>query len=89
MNDHGSTTDPEARSPASPRLWRLERPEHFSTYVPRDLVRRLKVIAALRDLPLWSIVTDALRQYLERFEAEHGRLPELASSSDRQPPGRG
>jgi len=65
------------------------RPEHFSTYAPRDLVRGLKVIAAVRDLPLWAVVTDALRSYLIRYEEEHGQLPRLAGPSpggDRKEP---
>jgi hypothetical protein len=53
------------------------RPEHFSTYVPRSLVRRLKVVATIRDVPLWSIVTAALEDYLERFQEQHGKLPAL------------
>jgi hypothetical protein len=53
------------------------RPEHFSTYVPRSLVRRLKVVATIRDVPLWSVVTAALEDYLERFQEQHGKLPAL------------
>ncbi len=52
-----------------------DRPDHFSTYAPRDLVRRLKVIAAIHDVPLWAVVTDAMQAYLERYERDHGRLP--------------
>ena len=62
------------------QLWRRHRPEHFSTYAPRELIRRLKVIAAIRDVPLWAIVTEALESYLSRFESEHGALPKLADS---------
>jgi len=57
------------------------RPDHFSTYVPRDVVRRLKVVATIRDVPLWSLVTRALEEHLEAFERKHGRLPKLADSS--------
>ena len=53
------------------------RPDHFSTYVPRSLVRRLKVVATIRDVPLWALVTLALEEHLERFEKKHGRLPAL------------
>lgn len=60
------------------------RPEHFSTYVPRSLVRRLKVVATIRDVPLWSVVTTALEDYLERFQEQHGKLPAL---DDRPGPG--
>jgi hypothetical protein len=63
---------------ASPH--RTDRPEPFSTYVPRDLVRRLKVVSAVRDVPLWSLVTTALEQFLSTYEAEHGALPELAAA---------
>jgi hypothetical protein len=56
------------------------RPEHFSTYVPRELVRRLKVVAAIHDVPLWAIVTDGLERYLQGYEREHGRLPKLSGS---------
>ncbi len=52
-----------------------DRPDHFSTYAPRDLVRRLKVIAAIHDVPLWAVVTDAMQAYLDRYERDHGRLP--------------
>lgn len=64
--------------PSSPVGARTDRPEPFSTYAPRDLVRRLKVVAALRDVPLWTLVTTALEQYLERYERDHGALPQLA-----------
>jgi predicted cobalt transporter CbtA len=53
------------------------RPDHFSTYVPREVVRRLKVVATIRDVPLWVVVTAALQSYLEAFQQEHGRLPAL------------
>ena len=53
------------------------RPEHFSTYVPRGLVRRLKVVATIRDVPLWAVVTAALEDYLEDFQKRHGQLPAL------------
>lgn len=59
------------------RRLRNDRPDHFSTYVARDLVRRLKVVAAIRDVPLWAVVTEALTQYLERYEGRYGRLPNL------------
>ena len=55
-----------------------QRPDHFSTYAPRDLVRRLKVVATIRDIPLWAVVTLALEDYLARFERDHGRLPKLS-----------
>lgn len=54
------------------------RPEPFSTYAPRDVVRRLKVVAALRDVPLWALVTAALEQFLDQYERDHGALPQLA-----------
>jgi hypothetical protein len=57
------------------------RPEHFSTYVPRDLVRRLKVVATILDTPLWRVVTQALEEHLERFEKQHRRLPKLANGN--------
>ena len=63
-----------------PQRWRRERPEHFSTYVPRDLVRRLKVIAAIRDVPLWTVITDALEQHLQGYERDHGKLPDLTQT---------
>jgi hypothetical protein len=53
------------------------RPDHFSTYVPRGLVRRLKVVATIRDIPLWALVTHALEQYLDEFQETHGKLPAL------------
>ncbi len=66
---------------------RIDRPEHFSTYAPRELVRGLKVIAAIRDVPLWLIVTDALQHYMHRHEQQHGQLPRLASADvDRKEP---
>jgi hypothetical protein len=46
--------------------------------VPRDLVRRLKVVATLQDVPLWALVTRALEGYLKQFERDHGRLPKLS-----------
>ena len=60
-----------------------QRPEHFSTYAPRDLVLQLKVIAAVHDVPLWSVVTEALREYLERYEEQHGTLPRAGASGQR------
>ena len=59
------------------------RPDHFSTYVPREVVRRLKVVATIRDVPLWSLVTAALESYLDGFERSHGRLPELVDERSR------
>jgi predicted cobalt transporter CbtA len=53
------------------------RPDHFSTYVPRGLVRRLKVVATIRDIPLWVLVTDALEEYLADFQKKYGQLPTL------------
>ena len=53
------------------------RPDHFSTYVPRALVRRLKVVATIRDIPLWALVTHALEEYLDTFQKKHGKLPAL------------
>lgn len=57
------------------------RPDHFSTYVPRELVRRLKVVATIRDMPLWAVVTDALEDHLDEFQKDHGRLPVLDDGS--------
>lgn len=62
---------------------RRPRPDHFSTYVPREVVRRLKVVATIQDVPLWSLVTAALESYLESFESAHGRLPKLADDRPR------
>jgi hypothetical protein len=71
------------------RRWRRDRPENFSTYTPREVVRQLKVVAAIRDVPLWAIVTDALQQYLKRYERQHGPLPELAPPPGEQTPAKG
>ena len=68
------------KGPGSPRGHNSERrarPEHFSTYVPRGLVRRLKVVATIRDVPLWALVTRALEDYLDAFQNQHGQLPAL------------
>lgn len=62
------------------------RPDHFSTYVPREVVRRLKVVATIRDMPLWAVVTDALEDHLDAFQKQYGRLPAL---DDESTPGRG
>ena len=59
------------------------RPDHFSTYVPRSVVRRLKVVATIRDVPLWALVTLALEDYLEAFQNTHGQLPALDDGSTR------
>ncbi len=59
------------------------RPDHFSTYVPRSLVRRLKVVATIRDVPLWALVTQALEDYLDTFQKNHGKLPALDDGSTR------
>lgn len=40
------------------------------------------MIAAIKDIPLWAVVTDALHHYLDRFERQHGRLPQLEESRD-------
>ncbi len=61
------------------RMQIRERPQNFSTYVPRELVRQLKVVAAIRDVALWTIVTDALELYLAGFQKQHGQLPNLVS----------
>jgi predicted cobalt transporter CbtA len=66
-----------AGTSADPKTGRRERPDHFSTYVPRGVVRRLKVVATIRDVPLWSVVTTALEEYLDAFQKQHGRLPQL------------
>ena len=79
-------SDPDGRSPGAGVTGGLEsgdRPDHFSTYAPRDLVRRLKVIAAIHDVPLWAVVTDAMRRYVETYEREHGRLPEAGGTRKR------
>jgi hypothetical protein len=70
----GAKTTGGRRGPESTRGLR---PDHFSTYVPRGLVRRLKVVATIRDVPLWSVVTSALEDYLETFQDQHGKLPAL------------
>lgn len=59
------------------------RPDHFSTYVPRSVVRRLKVVATIRDVPLWALVTLALEDYLDAFQSKHGQLPALDDGSTR------
>jgi predicted cobalt transporter CbtA len=59
------------------------RPDHFSTYVPRSLVRRLKVVATIKDIPLWVLVTLALEDYLDAFQSKHGQLPALDDGSSR------
>lgn len=51
------------------------RPDHFSTYVPRGLVRRLKLVATIKDVPLWALVTHALEEYLDDFQKKNGQLP--------------
>ncbi len=66
---------------------RSERPDHFSTYAPREVVRRLKVVAAIQDVPLWAVVTDALEGYLESYQRRYGPLPRLAGSAGEDPPG--
>jgi hypothetical protein len=48
-------------------------------------VRRLKVVATIKDVPLWSVVTSALEGYLETFQDQHGKLPAL---DDGPKPGR-
>ena len=59
------------------------RPDHFSTYVPRSVVRRMKVVATIRDVPLWALVTLALEDYLDSFQNKHGQLPALDDGSTR------
>jgi len=89
VSDRGSRSDPGSGSSQRQYPRRHERPDHFSTYTPRELVRRLKVVAAIRDVPLWAIVTDALEQYLKRFEDTHGQLPQLTQIPEDEEPGRG
>ena len=60
---------------------RAVRPDHFSTYVPRGLVRRLKVVATIRDMPLWAVVTAALEEYLDEFQKQYGKLPAMEDRS--------
>jgi hypothetical protein len=38
-------------------------------------VRRLKVVATIRDVPLWALVTHALEDYLDEFQRTNGKLP--------------
>jgi len=59
-----------------------ERPEPFSTYLPRQLVRRLKVLSAIQDLPMWVVVSQALEDYVGAFEGRHGPLPNLVERPD-------
>jgi hypothetical protein len=47
-------------------------------------VRRLKVIATIRDVPLWVLVTQALEEFLEAFQRTNGPLPELDEPSGRE-----
>ena len=68
-------------SESGPTGSRRLRPDHFSTYVPRGVVRRLKVVATIRDMPLWAVVTAALEDYLDEFQATHGRLPAMDDRS--------
>jgi hypothetical protein len=75
-------TRPDASDTPPRSRHRPDRPDHFSTYAPRDLVRSLKVIAAIRDLPMWAIVTDALEDYVRRYEQDFGRLPRSPSSAE-------
>jgi hypothetical protein len=37
----------------------------------------LKVVATIRDIPLWAVVTHALEEYLDDFQSTHGKLPAL------------
>jgi hypothetical protein len=37
----------------------------------------LKVVATIRNMPLWALITLALEEYLERFQKKHGQLPTL------------
>jgi len=78
MTEVAKTTEP--RPGAVDRV----RPDHFSTYVPRGVVRRMKVVATIRDVPLWSLVTAALEEYLERFQKQHGQLPTLDDGPKRE-----
>lgn len=87
-NDGSDALMGGARSSSSvsgPDGSRRLRPDHFSTYVPRSLVRRLKVVATIRDMPLWAVVTSALEDYLDEFQEQNGRLPAM---DDNARPGR-
>jgi len=44
----------------------------------------MKVVATIRDVPLWSLVTGALEEYLERFQKQHGQLPTLDDDPARE-----
>ena len=33
------------------------------------------MVATIRDVPLWALVTHALEEYLDEFQKENGRLP--------------
>jgi hypothetical protein len=48
------------------------------------VVRRLKVVATIRDVPLWALVTQALEEFLDSFQRDHGRLPELDERATRE-----
>ena len=63
---------------------RMPRPDHFSTYVPRGLVRKLKVVATIRDIPLWAVVTAALEDYLDAFQKQYGSLPAMDDEPSRR-----
>ena len=44
----------------------------------------MKVVAAIRDVPLWEVVTAALEDHLAGFEQRHGRLPALEDTPNRR-----
>lgn len=46
---------------------------HFSTHVPRSLIRRVKARAAMEDREVADIVTAALLLYLDSHEAIEGQ----------------
>ena len=43
-------------------------PAPFSTYLPKDLQKRLKIHAVHVDRPVWVLVRDAVEGYLERHK---------------------
>jgi len=53
-----------AAPPPRPEPATSRTPPRFSTYLSRELRRRLKIRAAESDRPVWELVTEAVETYL-------------------------
>lgn len=72
------------RPPTGPAGELVSRYPPLTVRIPDDTKHRLEALSALRRVPMWKLVNEALRAYVERLPAEERRL--LAQFSARMAP---